>query len=78
MFYVKGADPIALAMLPIALLLFWRHRENIRQLVSGRERTIGVAVSRARRRDRVTATQFRQHHRGRTPKPAAPPWPRVQ
>ena len=26
---------------PIALLLFWRHRENIRQLVSGRERTIG-------------------------------------
>jgi len=42
MFYVRGgADPIALAMLPIAALLFWRHRENIRQLVSGAERTIG-------------------------------------
>ena len=41
MFYVRGADPIALAMLPIAALLFWRHRENIRELVSGSERTIG-------------------------------------
>jgi glycerol-3-phosphate acyltransferase PlsY len=25
----------------IALLLFWRHRANIRQLMSGGERTIG-------------------------------------
>jgi len=25
----------------MALLLFWRHRTNIRQLLSGRERTIG-------------------------------------
>ena len=41
MFYVRGADPIALAMLPIAVLLFWRHRENIRQLMTGGERTIG-------------------------------------
>jgi glycerol-3-phosphate acyltransferase PlsY len=28
-------------MVPIALLLFWRHKANIRQLVHGRERTIG-------------------------------------
>ena len=41
MFYVRGADAVALAMVPIALLLFWRHRENIRQLMSGAERTIG-------------------------------------
>jgi len=41
MFYVRGADAVALAMLPIAVLLFWRHRENIRQLMSGAERTIG-------------------------------------
>ena len=41
MFYVKGADPTAWAMLPIAVLLFWRHRQNIRQLLTGRERTIG-------------------------------------
>ena len=41
MFYVRGADAVALAMLPIALLLFWRHRENIRQLMGGAERTIG-------------------------------------
>ena len=41
MFYVKGADLVAWAMVPIALLLFWRHRENIRQLITGQERTIG-------------------------------------
>jgi glycerol-3-phosphate acyltransferase PlsY len=28
-------------MVPLALLLFWRHRANIRQLVEGRERSIG-------------------------------------
>lgn len=41
MFYVKGPDLAAWVMVPIALLLFWRHRENIRQLVTGQERTIG-------------------------------------
>ena len=41
MFYVFGSGLIAWISVPIALLLFWRHRENIRQLVSGRERTIG-------------------------------------
>jgi glycerol-3-phosphate acyltransferase PlsY len=28
-------------MVPIAALLFWRHRANIRQLLAGKERTIG-------------------------------------
>jgi len=28
-------------MVPIAALLIWRHRENIRKLLSGEERTIG-------------------------------------
>ena len=41
MFYVFGSTLIGWVGVPIALLLFWRHRENIRQLVSGRERTIG-------------------------------------
>jgi glycerol-3-phosphate acyltransferase PlsY len=41
MFYVKGPQPIAWAMVPIALLLFWRHRENIRRLVTGQESAIG-------------------------------------
>jgi len=41
MFYVEGASPTAWAMVPIALLLVWRHRDNIRKLVSGQERTIG-------------------------------------
>ena len=40
-FYVFGNTAPAWAMVPIALLLFWRHRDNIRQLVEGSERTIG-------------------------------------
>ena len=40
-FYVFGNAPAAWAMVPIALLLFWRHRTNIRQLINGRENTIG-------------------------------------
>ena len=41
MFYVQGATPTAWAMVPIAALLIWRHRDNIRKLVSGDERRIG-------------------------------------
>jgi len=41
MFYVFGNAAVAWAMVPLALLLFWRHRANIRQLVEGRERSIG-------------------------------------
>ena len=40
-FYEFGNTPNAWAMVPIALLLFWRHRKNIRQLLEGRESTIG-------------------------------------
>lgn len=40
-FYVFGNTLTAWAMVPICLLLFWRHRANIRQLLDGRERTIG-------------------------------------
>jgi glycerol-3-phosphate acyltransferase PlsY len=41
MFYVKGPTLTAWAMVPIALLLFWRHKANIRQLVQGKERSLG-------------------------------------
>jgi glycerol-3-phosphate acyltransferase PlsY len=41
MLYVKGPSLVAWAMVPIAMLLFWRHRENIRGLVRGKERVIG-------------------------------------
>lgn len=41
MFYVAGNTLEAWAMVPIAVLLVWRHRANIRQLVEGRERSIG-------------------------------------
>ena len=41
MFYVFGNAAVAWATVPLALLLFWRHRTNIRQLVEGRERSIG-------------------------------------
>jgi glycerol-3-phosphate acyltransferase PlsY len=40
-FYVFGSTPIAWIWFPISALLFWRHRSNIRQLVSGKESTIG-------------------------------------
>jgi glycerol-3-phosphate acyltransferase PlsY len=39
--YMLGARLEAWAMVPIAALLFWRHRENLRRLVAGDERTIG-------------------------------------
>ncbi len=41
MFFVKGSVPAAWVMIPIALLIFWRHRENIRLLMRGSERSIG-------------------------------------
>jgi glycerol-3-phosphate acyltransferase PlsY len=41
MFYELGAAPVTFVMLAIAVLLFWRHRENIRKLVHGDERSIG-------------------------------------
>jgi glycerol-3-phosphate acyltransferase PlsY len=40
-FYVFGNSLLAWATAAIAVLLFWRHRTNIRQLLSGRETTIG-------------------------------------
>jgi len=40
-FYVFGNAPTAWAIVAISLLLFWRHKTNIRQLLDGRERNIG-------------------------------------
>ena len=39
--YARGPGAEALVGVVMAALLFWRHRANIRQLMSGRERTIG-------------------------------------
>ena len=39
--YFLGNRPEAWALFPIAALLVWRHRENIRKLVAGEERRIG-------------------------------------
>jgi glycerol-3-phosphate acyltransferase PlsY len=41
MFYVAGNAPVAWAMIPIAAILVWRHKANIRQLLAGKERPIG-------------------------------------
>ncbi len=41
MFYFAGNTLTAWAMVPIAALLFWRHRGNIRKLLAGKERAIG-------------------------------------
>ncbi len=40
-FYVLGNWPEAWALIPIALLLFWRHRANIRRLLAGKEPKFG-------------------------------------
>ena len=40
-FYVFGNSLLAWATVAIAVLLFWRHRTNIRQLLAGHETTIG-------------------------------------
>jgi glycerol-3-phosphate acyltransferase PlsY len=40
-FYVFGNTWTAWAMVAISALMFWRHRANIRQLLEGKERTIG-------------------------------------
>ena len=39
--YTMGPGAYAWASVAIAVLLFWRHRVNIRQLMAGRERPIG-------------------------------------
>ncbi|HEX7271621.1 MAG TPA: glycerol-3-phosphate 1-O-acyltransferase PlsY [Casimicrobiaceae bacterium] len=39
--YFIGNRPEAWVLFPIAALLFWRHRENIRKLLAGTERKIG-------------------------------------
>jgi glycerol-3-phosphate acyltransferase PlsY len=41
MFYLTGNTSAAWAMVAIAILLIWRHRTNIRQLLAGKERPIG-------------------------------------
>jgi glycerol-3-phosphate acyltransferase PlsY len=41
MFFFTGPGSLAAASVVIALLLFWRHRGNIRQLLAGNERPIG-------------------------------------
>jgi glycerol-3-phosphate acyltransferase PlsY len=40
-FYFLGYWPETWALVPITLLLFWRHRANIRKLIAGEERRIG-------------------------------------
>ncbi len=39
--YFIGNWPEAWALIPIALLLMWRHRANIKRLLAGEERKIG-------------------------------------
>lgn len=41
MFYMLGNTLTSWAMVPISVLLFWRHRDNIGRLLAGNERRIG-------------------------------------
>ena len=40
-FYFFGNSLVAWSLVPIAALLFWRHKANIRQLAEGKEKPIG-------------------------------------
>jgi glycerol-3-phosphate acyltransferase PlsY len=40
-FYFLGNWPEAWALVPIAVLLVWRHRSNIQRIIAGKERKIG-------------------------------------
>ena len=40
-FYLLGNGPQAWALVPIALLLIWRHRGNLKKLLAGEETKIG-------------------------------------
>lgn len=40
-FFLFGAKPISLAVLLIGILLIWRHRSNIKNLMAGKESRIG-------------------------------------
>jgi len=40
-FYFFGNSLVAWSLVPIAALLFWRHKANIRQLLVGKEKPIG-------------------------------------
>jgi glycerol-3-phosphate acyltransferase PlsY len=40
-FWLLGSGPASAVLLPIALLLIWRHRANLSRLVRGEESTIG-------------------------------------
>ena len=59
-FYFLGNWPEAWALFPIAALLIWRHRENIRKLFAGEERRIGQKGDRA---PRMAAAGQRCDHR---------------
>jgi glycerol-3-phosphate acyltransferase PlsY len=41
MFFVMGATPVSFAMVVIAALIVWRHKDNLARLVRGGETTIG-------------------------------------
>jgi glycerol-3-phosphate acyltransferase PlsY len=49
-FYLLGNGPEAWALVPIALLLIWRHRRNIGKLLAGEESKIGQQKTEDRRR----------------------------
>ena len=43
-FFLFGIHPIVLAVTVMAVLLVWRHRENLRKLIAGQESRIGQSA----------------------------------
>lgn len=44
-YYFRGGDMISGVVLSIAILVMWRHKENILRLLSGREKQVGESKS---------------------------------
>jgi glycerol-3-phosphate acyltransferase PlsY len=44
-FWLFGLHPVFPAVLAIAVLLLWRHQENIRRLIAGEEGRVGAKAS---------------------------------
>ena len=44
-FWLFGLRPVLPAVIAIAVLMAWRHKENFRRLLSGEERRVGERAS---------------------------------
>lgn len=67
---IWGAEPALLAIVPMCLLLVWRHEGNIRKLMAGTESKLGQKTAPAHTHAKVAAAPHKharhpKHHKGK-------------